>query len=308
MSNRQAEQQGKRAEEMLTAYVNRGNTETPAPAPAAAPVAPPQETPKETAAPAAPATPPTADAEQALRVLKGKYNAEVPRLAAQAKAEREAREKAEAEAAELRKQLAAKPLVTPEEVKEFGEPLVDLARRIAREENAGLQEQVATLKRTNEELGAQVNSTAQAGARLNTQAFYDALTAKHADWREVNDNPAFLKWLDGEDSLYGRPRQLLLDEAQNALDASRVAAFFTAWKADVQTRAAPRQEALESQVTPSTTTAPAPTPDAAKKIWTPALISQFYDRLRRGLIKPDEAERIEQDIHNAPREGRYRPK
>jgi hypothetical protein len=36
------------------------------------------------------------------------------------------------------------------------------------------------------------------------------------------------------------------------------------------------------------------------------LITKFYDDVRRGRYKAEEAERIERDIDAAPREGRYR--
>jgi hypothetical protein len=316
------EAQGRRADELQQARLaaRNGNTEQPAPTQATAtptPASTTQEAQQETAAPAATATPtptqatppaqPDPGLAQRLRVLEGKYNAEVPRLSAQAKAEKERADKAEQELAELRKKQAAQPLVTPEEVKEFGEPLVELARKIAREENRTTTDENGKLRAEIAELRAQVNSTAQVGQSLNTQAFYAALDAKHSDWRALNDDAGFLKWLEEVDPLYGKPRQDVLDEAQNSLDANRVAAFFTSYKALVQSRAAPRTEALESQVTPSTkTTGAPPSTDPTKKIWTAAMIAKFYDDVRRGNIKAEDAARIELDIQAAAREGRYR--
>lgn len=315
---RQVAQQGERAEAILAEHLKQhsGNTEQPAPAQAQAPVAPP-EAPKEQAAPAAaPATPPAAPAapaapavdwEQRYKVLQGKYNAEVTRAQAEAKAAKEAQAKTEERLAALEAESRKKPLVTDEEVKEFGEPLVDMARRLAREENRVLVEANEKLQAQVAELSARVGQTAQVGAQLNTQSFYRSLDAAHADWRSVNDDPAFLSWLDGVDPLYGKPRQALLDEAQDALDAGRVAAFFTAFKADVQSRAAPRQAALEEQVTPSSSAGAVPT-TPQKKIWTSAEITKFYDDVRRKRIPEADAARIEQDIHLAQREGRYRAK
>lgn len=245
--------------------------------------------------------------EQRFRVLEGKYKNEVPRALAAAKAEKERADRLEAELAESRKVAAAKPLVTEDEMKEFGEPLVGLQRRIAEEVTRPLLAQIEELKRSNGELGAQVKSTAQVGQSLNTQAFFTALDAKVPDWKAINEDKQFLAWLDGIDPLYGKPRQEILDEAQNSLDANRVGAFFVAYKADVQSRAAPRTEALESQITPSTTTgAPVNQNVPEKKIWTPATISKFYDDVRRGRISTEEAARIELDIHAAQREGRYK--
>lgn len=306
--------QGKRADELLQAHAaaRNGNTEQPAPAQeTASPTPTPavsQEPSKEQATPATATPTPAAapDSEHKLRVLQGKYNAEVPRLAAAVKAEQEARVRAEKEAEELRKKLAAAPLVTPEEVKEFGEPLVEMTRKVAREETRPVIEENEKLKGEVKDLRAQVESTQKVGSSLNTQAFYSALDAKVPNWRVTNDTPEFLKWLDEVDPLSGRARQEILDDAQNALDASRVAAFFSSYEASVQSRAAPRTEALNDQVVPSTTRTEPPAPQKNQKIWTPASITKFYDDLRRGRYTAEEAGRIERDIDAASREGRYR--
>lgn len=314
--------QGERAEALLKEVVARqGNTAQPAPAPTPSPTptptpaASPQEPPKEPAPAAAPATPAPAkqpdpeieSLKQSLRVLKGKYDAEVPRLSAALKAAEEARAKAEAALAEEKKKAAATPRVTEEEVKEFGKPLVDLQRKVAAEELAPFVAQIEEQKKLIEDLRAQLGQTAQVGQQLNTQSFYAALVAKVPDWEAVNVSKEFLEWLDGVDPLYGKARQLVLNEAVDSLDANRVAAFFTAFKEDVQSRAAPRTEALEAQVTPSAApAAPVADPNAAKKVWTPAQITKFYDDVRRGKYTAEEAGRIELDIQAASREGRYR--
>lgn len=317
-------EQGKRAEELLAKdqaareAAHRGNTET-APTQTTPPAKPAiSEAPQE---PVVQTTPPTSpqpsELEAALeaerqknKVLQGKYNAEVPRLSASLKAEQDARTKLEERLTALEKERDSKPLVSEAEVQEFGEPLVNLARKIAQEEARPLKDKVSALEQENASLRARVGETAKVGASLNTQAFFSALDAKHPDWRAVNADPRFLKWLDEVDQLYGRTRQQILDEAQDALDAARVSAFFTTWKEAVQTRAAPTQQALEAQVTPSSSggNAPPTTPaDPKKKIWSAGEISQFYDRVRRNLIEPAEAGRIELEIQAAVREGRYRP-
>jgi len=90
-------------------------------------------------APAAPAATPSEGDEKweaRYKTLHGKYNAEVPRLHSALK-ERDSKLNSLTEEVEALKQALAKPkesLVKPEEVNEFGEPLVDLIRRAAREE------------------------------------------------------------------------------------------------------------------------------------------------------------------------------
>jgi len=50
------------------------------------------------------------------------------------------------------------------------------------------------------------------------------------DWETINKNPGFLKWLQGIDPLNNRPRQDLLNEAQDRSDANRVAEFIKTWQ------------------------------------------------------------------------------
>jgi hypothetical protein len=133
-------------------------------------------------------------------VLQGKYNAEVPRLAAAAKAEKEAGRRRSAKLEELRKKLSTKPLVTPEEVKEFGEPLVDLARRIRARRKRATVEENEKLKKRGRRISALSSVDRTSRASLNTQAFFSALDAKHRTG-ESSTTPEFLKWMGEVDPL-----------------------------------------------------------------------------------------------------------
>lgn len=320
--NSNAEAQGARADQLYQqAYGKTGEGSTDPQAPAPGQPASPQQaaTPQpqrapvaQSAAPAVPTAEEFATLQHKYSVLEGKYRAEVPRLTQAAQAAADAATAATRKATELQEQLAAaqnaQPLVTPEEVTEFGEPLVNLARRIAQEEMRGIGEQLAKVKGENEQLRAQVGQTAQVGAQLNTQAFYSALAAAQPDWEQVNVTPEWLKWLDGVDALTSRRRQELLDAAQEALDAPRVAAFFAQFKGEHQQRAATRSAAMEEQLTPDTSASGGNSGEKSKQIWTPALIAKFYDDVRRKVYTPADAERIELDIQASPKEGRYRPR
>lgn len=51
-------------------------------------------------------------------------------------------------------------------------------------------------------------------------------------WRQINDDPAFLEWLDRNDLLSGQKRLLLLRDAYSRGDVDRTAAFFRAFIMD----------------------------------------------------------------------------
>ena len=264
----------------------------------AAEAPPPQESPPPPPAPApAPAPAEEEKWEARYKVLHGKYNAEVPRLHA-AMRERDAemaslREEFEA----LKKSKETTSLVKPEEIQEFGEPLVDLIRRAAREEIGTKDQEIAELK-------SQLQSIKSTSEQTTEASFYEKLAATVPDWMTVNDDPEFHKWLAEHDELTGYQRQELLSQAEKRKDAARVARFFDAFKKIQSKTQVAAVDSLESQVAPVSTKTESPPP--SKKIWSRGEIADFYARDRRGEYSVEQAAAIDKDIQNAVREGRVR--
>lgn len=75
--------------------------------------------------------------EHRYKVLQGKYNSEVPRLSAENKELKSRLAEIEQKLLDLQNATPPQPLVSPQEIEEYGEGLIDVARRIAREELAG---------------------------------------------------------------------------------------------------------------------------------------------------------------------------
>lgn len=267
---------------------------------------PPTETPSEPSAQATPAPQATPQGvegddkwEARFKTLSGKYNAEVPRLHAAIK-ERDAKLNSLTEEVEALKASLTAPreqLVKPEEVNEFGEPLVDLIRRAAREEVQVKDKEIAELKRKLESLS--VTTTAN-----HEVSFYDKLNSQVPDWSTLNDDPEFHAWLGEVDELTGMTRQSILSQAEEKRDADRVARFFKAFKKVQQDKQAATNESLASQVAPTATR----TPEApqGKKLWTRAEIADFYARDRRGEYTEEKAAAIDAEIQLAIREQRVR--
>ncbi len=244
------------------------------------------------------APPPQEDAiEHRYKVLQGKYNSEVPRLSAENRDLKSRLQLLEEQLEEMKNAKPAEPLVKPEEIEEYGEGLIDVARRIAREELASKQSEIDKLKR-------EIESVKSVTTSKVSQDFFKSLTEMVPDWELLNEDAQFLKWLEEVDELTGETRQTLLSRAEQARDATRTAKFFSAFKKTTSSWAANSSQALEQQVAPTTKQAPNTPP--SKKVWLRSEIAEFYDRVRRGLVEDKDAIAIEAEIQAASIEGRIR--
>jgi len=234
--------------------------------------------------------------QQRYNALIGKYNAEVPRMAAENKDLRKQLDAIKREVEQL-KAVPQQSLVKPEEVAEYGENLVDLIRRAAREEVAAKDREIAELK-------ARLDNHETVTTQTRADTFYTTLANRVPDWAELNENPQFLAWLNEYDEFAGRTRLMLLQDAEQAQDANRVAKFFETWKKTQTDRQTASTRQLESQVVPDANrVGDAP---AGKKIWTRGEIAAFYARVKAGTIADSQASAIEADINAALIEGRIR--
>lgn len=263
-----------------------------------------------------PATPSVDEAEQRYRTLKGKYDAEVPRLS-HALRERDSQMQDMArQLAELKARLdkAAKPekerpSADPKDVENFGEDLVNMVQRYAEQVFQYMSDQIAG-KATEFEgrlsaLEQQVNGVRQkADTTLETQ-FYATLSAMVPDWDSINADDKWLAWLAEIDPVYGAPRQAALDAAHQRMDAQRVAAVFNAFK---QSRPASPRKALENQVAPSGAASVAPVTAPGKPVLSAKSIEQFYNDVSKGKYnaRPQERDRLMAEIDQAVAEGRVR--
>jgi len=84
--------------------------------------------------------------ENKYKVLAGKYSAEVPQLAAERRELRHKVQQLEKELERAKNAPTPERLVKDEEIAEYGENLVDLIRRAAREEVASKDAEIETLR------------------------------------------------------------------------------------------------------------------------------------------------------------------
>lgn len=253
-------------------------------------------------------------------VLRTKYDAEVPRYAQQVRDLKGNIRLLEEEIQTLKSQRAPdKPLtgaelgLTQEEVDTFGEPFLTAvgkaASKIAQQK---IDEFKATLKPvdrvTDVDPPAKVakQPAREEGMDEVSRKFYLRLAELVPAWREQNDDPGFLKWLDEADPTTKHTRISMLTDAHKAWDVYTVAEIFRAFKESREIGSA--RPVANIDPGPGLNAGAPPPGGNVKRIWTSADINQFYKdkatQKYRGREK--EARDMELDIIAAQKEGRIR--
>lgn len=235
--------------------------------------------------------------ENKYKVLAGKYSAEVPQLAAERRELRHKVQQLEKELERAKNAPAPERLVKDEEIAEYGENLVDLIRRAAREEVASKDAEIEILR-------AKLESFEHQSQKNTVVDFYTRLGQLVPDWVAVNENKSFHKWLAERDELTGIERQEILAQAEAEKSPERVAAFFNAFKKQTNSAVAQANQRLATQVAPASDVSDGPPP--GKRTWTRSAIADFYRQVRLGQIAEDKALAIESEIQLASIEGRVR--
>lgn len=294
----------------------------PAPVPSAnAPIIDPNAPPAEPGT-STPAEPVEDDYKARYDALKGKYDAEVPRMHEQVR-------NLEQLLGNLSIPAAPTPLaplgdITDAERAEYGPELIDIIRRVARSE---FQPQIQEVHGRFDAFGASLDGAKITAAHDARDAMFAFMDTHVPGWKEQNASPEFVNWLAVVDIFARQPRQALLTEAWNANDAQSVAAFFLEYRKATGTAQppaggtpavpgapaapaappAPSRPTLETFAAPGRAGAPAAAPGLQdKKIFHPNDISTFYrdKSLGRYRGRENEAAAMEKEIAAALKEGR----
>jgi len=253
--------------------------------------------------------------EQKYHTLKGKFDAEVPRLYAQVREMNSqigqlTTDLATAKAVQAQPVPASTPsLITEQDKEAFGSDLIDLIERATEAKLAGSRQLEAQLTAEIAELKGKLGNVTERQVVSDKDRYESALATAVPDWQALNVDQGFLNWLAEVDPVYGMPRQYALTNAYEALDAHRTATIFNQYKKSLAPAAPSNSRPnLNSQVAPTRSrTSPAPTnPNVDKRVYSQQDIDAFYAEWRRGMIDEAEAVQIEKDIHAATTEGRIR--
>lgn len=286
--------------------------ETPSAEPA--PAKPTSEPQPKAAEPQLEATPkPVADAvpeetwQQKYRTLKGMYDAEVPRLHAQVKELNQRMEQLQ-RAAETQKPepqtRSQEKLVTDADVQAFGEDLIEVQRKVAREVAQEFRAELDAVKSENDKLRQQLQSTS---AQVVETSFEHRLNQLVPDFAAVNADPKWIAWLNEVDPMIRAPRKTVAQEAYARGDADGVAYYVDLFKKS-QAGAEPtraKTTELEKQVQPKRN-APAAATSQTGRIYSTSDIDRMFQQVRQlgASGRLDDARRLEAEIDSAYMEGR----
>ena len=209
--------------------------------------------------------------------VQGKLDAEMPRLYQQI---REQGEQIKALSTQLTQQATppqqeSDSLVTQKDIDDYGEDLINAMRRTAQEEarKAFVTERAALEKR----FGAVEVQVGQVGKQVEKTAadkFWGEVTNLTPDWLAVDQDPAWIAWLDTSPEYADTTYRELASQAISRGNAAKVAKLVETWKKEtgslpaslsVATPRQPRAE-LSGQQAPSTVRSGSAAPTAAKII------------------------------------------
>lgn len=250
--------------------------------------------------------------EQRFRVIEGKYRAEIPRLHDQNRELSERLEQA-LKALEEKAQtpVEEKKLVTDADVESFGEDMVDMVRRAAREEFDALAKKFAAeLDKRFGAVAAKVEQTEQVVVKSAKDKFWDAVDTKHADFEAVNSDPRWFAFLDTRIPGSRLTRRTLAEKAIAELDAEALIEQVGLFKESLP-KAEPQQPTkpkptLNSQVAPNTSGASNPSPDPVGKIWTGAEYAAALDHRNMQRMSRADYDALVAEAETAFAEGRVR--
>ncbi|HYW83966.1 MAG TPA: hypothetical protein VFB30_11955 [Spirochaetia bacterium] len=253
----------------------------------------------------------------AYATLQGKYNSEIAGLRAVTTQQTEllnqlVKERTPAAAPvapktpeEVMKALGA----TDKEIEDFG-TLLPVVARIA--ENmfkptlAKLEGEIAHLRQSQ-------NVTQNTLVKSRQDSLEDMLDTDIPNWRVINESQEFLDWLDTYDIMAGTTRRVALSSAYKALDAVRVSGIFQAYVREYPAAlSASDGPAVDTetliQPAPAGGQPPAaPGGGASKRIIPESEIRDFYTRVRKKQVSPEEYARFSAEIAAATAEGRVKP-
>lgn len=323
------------AADALQAQLAQPRAEAPTePAPAPAEPEPPKEptsvapaTP-EPAVAAEPKNDEYAQLEQRYKSLQGMWQSSVARLnkAEQQNAElteklQQAIERLEAAAVPAKPNEPASSLVTDKDAEAFGTDLIDLARRVAKEQfgerEAQLLSQIQKLEQRLVAQDAKLGTVAETQVVSAQERFYATLDSSLASWESIQATPECQAWLQTQipGTRYTWNQALL--SAAGEHDAPRALQVFDTFLAahptlDPRKKAAPAPESkkaeLQRQVAPSKSAAATATPQG-KRTYSAREYEQEMQRvIQLGKTRQyDDQAALENELNAALAEGRVTP-
>lgn len=244
--------------------------------------------------------------------LKGKYDAEVPRLHSTMNALQKRTVDLENMLARQEPDDEGDPAannesfeITDEEREAFGDDLLSVVQKQAQRVMLGREKEYL------QQIGELKSQLGQVGQKVKTydnKSFYADLEKQVPDFAEINVDPGFLAWLEEVDPYSGERKINLLRSAGAQHDVMRTASFFNVYKSLSRRSAPAKANPLEKQISPSRGAAGELVGKSARsnRVFSKGDVAKFYRDVVEGRYKGRDSERqkLENEIITAGREGR----
>lgn len=253
--------------------------------------------------------------KQKYATLRGKYDAEVPRLHQQVKELTDQMNAIRREAEAAKKVEAEKPkekvsYVTDADREEYGDDLIDFQRRVAKEASQEYEDRFEQQAKVIEQLQQQISNT---GNQVGEVGFTQKLNALVPGFDQLDNDERWVAWLNEYDPMTRGPRRDQAQAAFNAGDAEAVAHYVGLFRESVEPVAngkSDRDTELEKQVTPSRSASTVTNKSSSKnsKVYSERELNNAWTKIRtlNTQGKYDDAEKLEAELTAAYMEGRVK--
>ena len=253
--------------------------------------------------------------KQKYATLRGKYDAEVPRLHQQVKELTDQMNAIREEAQAAKKAEAEKPkekvsYVTDADREEYGDDLIDFQRRVAKEVSQDYEERFEQQSRVIQDLQSKISNTDN---QVGEVGFTQKLNALVPGFDQLDNDERWVAWLNEIDPMTRGPRRDQAQAAFNSGDAEAVAHYVSLFRGSVEPVAngkSDRQTELEKQVTPSrsASTVASKSSNNSSKIYSEKELDRGWTKIRdlNSQGKYDDAEKLEAELTVAYMEGRVK--
>lgn len=254
--------------------------------------------------------------KQKYATLRGKYDAEVPRLHQQVKELTDQMNAIRHEAEAAKKAEAEKPkekvsYVTDADREEYGDDLIDFQRRVAKEASQEYEDRFEQQARVIEQLQQQISNT---GSQVGEVGFTQKLNALVPGFDQLDNDERWVAWLNEYDPMTRGPRRDQAQSAFNSGDAEAVAHYVGLFRESINEPVAngksDRQTELEKQVTPSRSASTVTNKSSSKdsRVYSEKELNNAWTKIRtlNTQGKYDDAEKLEAELTAAYMEGRVK--
>ena len=236
--------------------------------------------------------------------LQGKYSAEVPRYAAQLREANQYIQQLEQQVQQRQTQPSSTDQPLEDKYKEaadlFGEDLVKFTREMAQAE---ADRRIAELKQSQQQVEQRL-------VQSENDRFFAQMDAAVPGWRDIDNDPAWLGWLQEYDPLLGAPRQAAIDQGVRDRDLNRLVHMFTLFKgtrspvATANANAPQPSRAQLEQVTPRSGGNASVAHNPQARVYSQNDIQRLLDPRYLNRLPREQQLAIERDIDLAVAEGR----